>query len=438
MERREFIKSASAAGVGLSILNFPLYGKNSPNETLVAGVVGIHSRGGAHIDAITQLDGISLAYLADVDEEFLNNRLNDVEKKHGIRPKGFTDFRKMLEQKDLDVVFIATPDHWHTPAAIMALRAGKHVYVEKPCGHNPREGEMLVEAQQKYGLLVQMGNQQRSALESIQAIKEIKDGIIGTPYFGKAWYANNRGSIGIGKVVPVKMGLDFDLWQGPAPRTPYRDNIHPYNWHWFWRWGTGEICNNGTHEIDICRWALGVDYPTKVSSSGGRYAYHDDWQYYDTQVANYEFDDNKLLSWEGRSCNDNLIKNRGRGSAIYGTEGTVIIDRNGYELYDKKEKMVKEVKVGNRSSSSTADLVGGGNMTTMHVQNLLDGITKGTPLHSPIEEGHKSVLLCHLGNISQKMERSLICDPKDGHIINDSEAMQMWWREYEPGWKPKV
>lgn len=436
MERRRFIKSASATGIGLSLAGFPLHGKNTPNEKLVIGVIGVRSRGLQLAKDIHAVDGMEVGYMCDVDDEYLGNAVKEMDKLQGKKPKGFKDLRNMLEVQDIDVVVIATPDHWHAPAAIMALQAGKHVYVEKPCGHNPREGEMLVSAQKKYGKLVQMGNQQRSAPLSIEIVKDIHNGLIGRPYFGKAWYASGRGSIGVGKVAKVKPGLDFDLWQGPAPRTLYRDNIHPYNWHWFWRWGTGEICNNGTHEIDICRWALRTDFPEKVTSSGGRYHFDDDWEFYDTQVASFEFEGGKSITWEGRSCNNKAIEHRGRGSLIYGTEGSVLIDRGGYEVYDNNNKLVREKKSGEQNSGMSR--VSGGSMTQYHFANMRDAITKGTPLDSPIEEGAKSVLLCHLGNIAQKTGHTLNIQPKTGSIIEDPEAMKMWGREYESHWAPEV
>ena len=179
------------------------------------------------------------------------------EQEMGTAPKTEKDFRKVLEKTDVDAITIATPDHWHAPMAMLALQAGKHVYVEKPCSHNPAEGVMLVKAQEKYNKLVQMGTQQRSSPHTIEIVKKIHDGLIGRAYYAKCWYTNARKSIGVGKGAPVPATLDWDLWQGPAPRQPYKDNVQPYNWHWFHIWGTGETLNNGTHEVDVCRWALG-------------------------------------------------------------------------------------------------------------------------------------------------------------------------------------
>ncbi|MFC2107606.1 Gfo/Idh/MocA family protein, partial [Bacteroidota bacterium] len=344
--RKEFIKNAATgfAGIALtSVLPVSAFANIlGANDSLNVAVMGVNSRGGYLAVKFAEAENTSISYICDVDQRAIDKTIQAVYEKYGYKPKGEVDIRKVLEDKDVDILVIAAPDHWHAPASIMALQAGKHVYVEKPCSHNPQEGELLVEAQKKYGKLVQMGNQQRSSYESIEAVKLIREGIIGNAYYGKAWYANTRGSIGTGKPAPIPEWLNWDLYQGPAPRQEFKDNIVHYNWHWFWNWGTGEILNNGTHEVDICRWALGVDYPIRVSSNGGRYSYNDDWEFYDTQIANYDFADNKSINWEGRSCNGSLIYGRGRGSAIYGTEGTAIIDRNGYEFYDKSNKLIKE------------------------------------------------------------------------------------------------
>ena len=227
----------------------------------------------------------------------------------GTAPATDRDFRNILAVKDIDAITIATPDHWHAPMAIAALQAGKNVYVEKPCSHNPAEGVLLVQAQQRFKKLVQMGTQRRSSPLYIDIIGRIHDGLLGRPYYAKAWYSNTRKSIGTGKPAPVPATLDWDLWQGPAPRVAYRDNVQPYNWHWFKTWGTGEALNNGTHEVDVCRWALGVDSPKRITSSGGRYQFKDDWQFYDTLVTSFEYED-KLISWECKSCNGMKLMGR--------------------------------------------------------------------------------------------------------------------------------
>ncbi len=436
--RRDFLKKTAVGTAGLTLGGLHLapgiYASvPGANDTLRVAVVGVHSRGKAHVHALAKLENVEIAYICDVDSRVRDESVKMVEELTGKKPKAFTDIRKLLEEKDLDAITIATPEHWHAPMAVMGLQAGKHVYVEKPCSHNPEEGEILVAAQKKYGKIVQMGNQQRSAPTSIQAVKEIHEGIIGKAYHGFAWYANTRGSIGKGQKVPVPEWLNWELWQGPAPRRDYQDIWVHYNWHWFWDYGTGEINNNGTHEIDICRWALGVDFPEKVTSGGGRYHFDDDWQFYDTQVVNYEFPEKKLITWDGRSCNGFPHYNRGRGAAIHGTEGTVVLDRNGYTAYNLKNEVIKEMKEKDMVESTT-DTRGEGSLDVYHFRNFVNAIREGEKQHSPIDEGSVTNLLCHLGNISQKVGRTLHTNPHNGHIYGDGEAMLMWTREYEPGW----
>ncbi|PKL81480.1 MAG: gfo/Idh/MocA family oxidoreductase, partial [Ignavibacteriae bacterium HGW-Ignavibacteriae-3] len=285
--RREFIKKSTmaAAGVTLGGVGFSAksYGRIiGANDRMNFAIIGLHGRAYAHLEGVRMCDNTMVTHVCDVDRRELDKFAAEAEKKFNMAPVREKDFRKILESKDVDAVTIATPEHWQAIMSIMALQSGKHVFVEKPSSHNPYEGELLVQAQKKYGKLVQLGNQQRSSPHTIEIMKKIHEGIIGTPYLGKAWYSNTRGTIGTGKVVPVPEYLDWDLWQGPGPRTDYKDNVHPYNWHWFWHWGTGETLNNGTHEVDLCRWALGVDYPNSVSASGGRYHFKDDWEFYDT------------------------------------------------------------------------------------------------------------------------------------------------------------
>src|SRR6185436_562967 len=278
--RRDFLKSATATGLGAVLANrAPLIlTGGSPNERIVVAVVGVNGRGIVHVQNFgQQMKDAEVAYVCDVDSNALAKGMKALAADERA-PKAIGDFRRALDDKNVDAVSIAAPDHWHTPMAILAMKAGKHVYLEKPTGHNPREAELLAAAQKKTERVVQVGTQQRSSPRTIEALQMIRDGVIGSPYLVRAWYANTRVGIGKGKVVPVPENLNYELWQGPAPRTPYHDNYIHYNWHWFRRWGTGEIHNNGTHEIDIARLTLGVDLPTRVSSSGGRYHYADDWE----------------------------------------------------------------------------------------------------------------------------------------------------------------
>ncbi len=443
--RRNFIKKTVTGGAALSLGGIlPGFSPKSyarivgAAERVTLGMMGVNSRGLALASNFAIQPNFEVISVSDVDTRAADKCIKTVADLTGKAPKAVSDFRKALENKDLDALVVAAPDHWHAPAAILASQAGKHVYLEKPCSHNPNEGEMLVAVAKKHKNVIQMGNQRRSWPNVAAGIAEVQGGSIGRPYFAKGWYTNNRPSIGIGKQVAVPAWLNYDLWQGPAPRRPYQDNILHYNWHWFWHWGTGEALNNGTHMVDLMRWGLGVEYPKSVTSSGGRYRYQDDWQTPDTQVITLEFPNNTAMTWEGRSCNGRTVEGNSVGVIFYGETGSLLIESgNSYKVYDLENKLVKEVRNDiaidprNRMNPSQA-------LDAFHFQNFHDGITKGVALKSGIVGGYQSTLLCQLGNIAQRTGGALDVDATNGHIKNNPEAMKLWKREYEKGWAPKV
>jgi len=436
--RREFLDTLAVGAAGLAIgSTAKSYGQiMGSNDRLNFAVIGLNGRAYAHLSALkANKNAARIAYVCDVDSNILKKFADATQKEMGETPATDKDFRHILEKKDVDAITIATPDHWHAPMAIAGLQAGKHVYVEKPCSHNPAEGALLVEAQQKYQKVVQMGTQQRSSPHTIEIVDKIHNGAIGRAYFAKAWYSNVRKSIGVGKEAPVPAQLDWDLWQGPAPRVAYKDNVQPYNWHWFKTWGTGETLNNGTHEVDVCRWALGVDFPHRITSSGGRYQFKDDWQFYDTLMTSFDYDD-KMISWEGKCCNGMKYYGRDRGSTIVGTTGSVLVDRDGYEVYDLKGNKTSEFKTGKATSSS--DLTGRDSMTDLHFANFIAGIRKGEKLNAPIAVGNVAVTMLQLSNVAWEVNRELCLDTKDGKIQDDAHAMKFWGREYEKGWAPHL
>jgi len=436
--RRDFLDSLAVGAAGLAVTSTAKsYAQIlGSNDRVNFAVIGLNGRASAHLSSLKAAGATArITHVCDVDSVILNKYADTANKELGYMPKADADFRKVLEQKDVDAITIATPEHWHAPMAIAGLQAGKHVYVEKPCSHNPAEGAMLVAAQRKYGKLVQMGSQQRSSAHTIEIVEKIHNGLIGRPYFARSWYCNVRKSIGVGKVVPVPATLDWELWQGPAPRRAYTDNVQPYNWHWFRTWGTGETLNNGTHEVDVCRWALGVEFPQKVTAAGGRYHFKDDWEFYDTLVTNFEYDD-RMISWEGRSCEGMKVYDRDRGSAIMGTNGTVVVDRDGYDVFDLHGNKSDAFRTG--KATSTADLTGRDSMTDAHFANFIAGIQKGEKLHAPIEVGNVAVTMLQLSNIAWEVSRELHLDTADGKILKDAEAMKLWGREYEKGWEPRV
>ncbi len=437
MERRDFLKNTSLAAGGLTILDFPVFGINAPSNKVVVAIMGVNSRGAYHAGKFSKIPGVEVAYICDVEDGAIKNGLKAL-KDAAHKPIIEKDIRKLVIKTDFDALVIAAPDHWHAPAALLGVSNGKNVYVEKPCSQNPHESEILIQAQAKYGKIIQVGSQRRSFPTLIEAVKQVRGGLIGNPYMAKAWYTNNRKAIGVSKVIPVPSTLDFNLWQGPAPRKDYKDNLVHYNWHWFWNWGTGEACNNGNHEIDCCRWFLGVDFPTKVTSAGGRYAFKDDWETPDTQIASFEFGDQKPITWEGRSCNSYPIEGSGRGFIIYGDKGTLVNYGGGdYKVYDTENKIVKEITSNDKADPNNT-VSASGDADLYHLNNFVESIRGDSKITAPIEEGHKSVILCHLASISQRTGVTLHTDPRNGHIIGNKDAEKLWSRSYEKGWEMKL
>jgi predicted dehydrogenase len=419
INRRHFL--GATAATGLALAGQTASGQAAPDK-IVVGVMGTGGRGTSLASTFQQQPGVEIAYVCDADQGRAERAAGVVQKISNRSPKVVTDFRRILDDNNVQVLVVATCNHWHAPAALLGMAAGKHIYVEKPCSYNPREGEMLVAASRKHKKNVQMGNQRRSWPKLIEAIDLVRKGAIGRAYYAESWYMNNRPTIGRGKVAEVPKGLDYDMWQGPAPRRPFRDNYLPYKWHWFWHWGNGELGNNGVHMIDLCRWGLGVDYPIRVSSSGGRYRYEDDQETPDTHVVSFEFEGRKQIMWEGLSCSQQPT--RPYHTLFHGENGTLALSDSNYIIYD----------IAGKPKTTEKIVTGDG----IHVNNLLDGIRNGSRLNSEIEEAHKSTLLCHLGNIAHRTGRSLQCDPKNGQILNDKSAMAFWTREYDKNWEPRV
>jgi predicted dehydrogenase len=396
--------------------------EEQPLRTVIVGVMGL-GRGAALAAGLARQPAVEIRYVCDVDSLRLGAVAADVEKATGSPPQAVVDFRRILDDPQVDALFCAAPNHWHGPATLLACAAGKHVYVEKPCSHNPWEGEAMVRASQRYARAVQMGAQRRSSPVLRPLIGSLHAGRIGRIYFAASDHSATRSGIGHGVRVEVPPHLNYELWQGPAPRRPYVDNCVHYNWHWRWHWGNGELGNNGVHGLDICRWGMGVDYPTRVCSSGGRYRYDDDQETPDTHVVTFEFEGDRAICWTGTSCS----AHGGAFVTFFGEEGTVEVDGScGYRLFDRDDRLVESVE-GARGDDE-------------HLGDFLRAIREETPqrLNLPIEEGHKSTLLCHLGNIAHRTGRALTCDPTRGSIEGDTDAMRFWQREYAEGWEPSV
>ncbi len=444
-DRRSFIKKATAGVAGLALSNSinAMSAKSynniiGANDRIHLAIQGLGRRYPAFIEAIVKKrNNVSLLYLCDVLQSQREKALLKFKEKADYNPKLEVDIRRVLEDKKVDAVFMATPDHWHTPGACMGMQAGKHIYLEKPCSHNPKENELVVAFQEKYNKVVQMGNQQRSSFHTQQIIKEIHNGVIGDVYKAIAFYTNKRGRVPNPKKAAVPEGLDWDLFQGPSPRKEYMSHTWNYNWHWYgWDFGTAEMGNNATHELDIARWAMDVKYPEYVDVISGKHQFKDDgWEMYDTMEATFKFSNNRVIQWDGNSRNGYNKYGKGRGTIIYGSEGSVFIDRQGYVLYDRKGAIIKTDKsVGNESGVA---LGGGGNLSTLHAQNFFETIRGKQQLNSPIQQGAISQMLTHYANISSRIGKPFEVDEMTGRIYN-REAMKLWSRTYEPGWELKL
>ena len=424
MNRRHFLMSSAVAGAAA------LKAAPSINDTVRVACVGIRGQGRAHIHMYSQMPAVEIAALCDVDESVLNQRTQEMVSAGKKKPAGYTDVRKLLEDKSIDAISIATPNHWHSLIGIWACQAGKDVYVEKPCSHNIFEGRQLVRAAEKYNRIVQHGTNSRSGVAVREAVEKMREGLIGEVYMARGLCFKWRDTIGRKPEEAVPAGVDYDLWTGPAPLHAFTRNRFHYNWHWFWDYGNGDIGNQGIHEMDIARWGLGVKYPTRVCAMGGHFMFDDDQQTPNTMVANFEFDEGgkkKMLVFEVRHWITNHEAGIGEGgkrkdsntvgNTFYGSKGYLAID--GYGQY--KTWLGRDQEPG---PSRNED---GNNWA-----NFIEAVRsrKQSDLNAPIEEGFRSTVLVHLANISYRLGRSLEFDAQNLSCKGDAEATRMFTRQY--------
>jgi predicted dehydrogenase len=427
MNRRSFIAStgAAAAGTALGSLN-----AKSANDTVRVAVVGFRGQGGTHIRNYLRMPNVEVAALCDVDASVVAKALADIEKAGAKKPATFTDIRKLLEDKSIDAISIASPNHWHSLMAIWACQAGKDVYVEKPCSQTFWEGRKLVEAARKYNRIVQHGTNSRSSVALREAMQLLNEGVIGDVYMARGLCYKWRDTIGKKPDGPVPEGVDYDLWLGPAPKRAFNPNRFHYNWHWNWDYGNGDLGNQGIHEMDICRWGLGVTLPKKAYSTGGHFMFDDDQQTPNTQIATLDFDRNGkkvVIVFEVRHWISNHEAGIGEGkerfdpntigNIFYGSKGYMAID--GYTSY--------KVFLGKEQQPGPTSTKGGSTWA-----NFIDAVRsrKRADLHAEIEEGHLSSALVHLTNISYRLGRAINFDPAKELIVGDAEAAKMMRREY--------
>jgi len=416
LTRRDFVKSTAAVG---ALVAMPFSKVRGANDDLRVGVAGIHGRGNGLANEFNDLEGVRVVALCDIDSEVLENRVKQY-KDRNQSVTGYGDYRRMLEDKSIDIVAIATPDHWHVPLAAASIVAGKDVYVEKPISHTIAEGRYLINLARKHGKMVQHGTQIRSTDGTIEAIEYLKSGKLGKIRMAKAINCQLRGPIGRVADSETPPGVNYDLWLGPAPKRPFNRNRFHYNWHWFWDYGTGDTGNDGIHQIDIARWGLGVEMPKAVSCSGGQLFYDDDHQTPDTQIATFEYDDAYLM-FEMRLWTPYGLEGHDNGDIFYGDEGTMSIGRKGWQVTFKNGK---EGPGGPRGSYK-------------HAQNFVNVVRsrKESDLYAGVEVGHCSAALCHMANIAMRVGHRLKFDAANERFIDESEANTYLTKQYRKGYE---
>jgi predicted dehydrogenase len=415
--RREFLKTTA-----ITFITRPdrVFGAN---DRVRVGICGLHGRGKDHIDAFGRVPNVEIAALCDVDESVLNKRRSEV----AGNPRTFADVRRLLDDPTIDAISIATPDHWHALMAIWACQAGKDVYVEKPCSHNLWEGRQLVRAAHKYSRIVQHGTQSRSAPAMIDAIRHVQSGTFGEIYLARGLCFKHRDTIGRTPVEPAPRGVDYDLWTGPAPLKPFTRNRFHYNWHWLWDTGSGDLGNQGIHQVDAARWGLGVKFPTRVSASGGHFMFDDDQETPNTLTCTFMFEQpdgrSKMLEFEVRHwmTNDEAGLRRGLFTG-HNAIGTLFYGSKGYLAASSEDTLRYESWLGSEQSPGPH-----GKSGNNHFANFINCVRtrNAADLRAPIEEGHISSALVYLANASYRLGRTLRFDGETERVIDDDEANRL-------------
>jgi len=434
INRRTFLKKTTAASAGVMVSK-PVISraskKNSPNDTINIAVIGIRSRGKAHYEALSQIPNVKIATLCDIDQRLFPEALDEVEKLTGYKPKVETEYKKVLDDPDIDAVSIATPNHWHALQTIWACQAEKDVYVEKPVSHTVLEGRKMVEAARKYNRVVQTGTQSRSSVAINQAVNFLRDGGLGDIYMTKGLCLKPRGSIGHVKDSQIPQGVNWDAFLGPAPYRPFNLNRFHYKWHWFWDTGNSDLGNQGIHQTDIGRWALSkLTHPVRINGMGNFFIWDSDQETPNIQMLEFEYEDGSILHFEVRGLGTNAEADIRIGNLIFGSKGWMNITSedegrcqtyySNIELMESGFSSYKEEKgpLFTNEDPVTADAV------VNHFTNFIDCVRsrKWQDLHADILEGHLSTSLCHLGNIACRLKRSLRFNPHAERFISDEEA----------------
>ena len=425
-------RRSAVKGIAVGTFAMPSLFVIGANERIVIGAVGLGGRGRKHATLLAARDDVEIAFVCDPDLTRAERAAAEVEKITGKRPSVVQDLRRILEDKSVDAITVATPDHWHAPATILACEAGKHVYVEKPCSHNVREGRLMIEAARQNKRVVQVGTQARNSVHVQRAMQLLGEGAIGDVLLAKAWNSQKRRDIGRGKPGEPPDHLDYDLWLGPAPRVPYHANRLHYNWHWRFAFGTGDMGNDGVHELDLALWGLGVEgrHPEAVAGIGRKLFFEDDQQFPDTQNVIFDFAPSekdprrRQLIFEMRIWAPYRMEGYENGNAFYGTKGFLLLGKNdSFRHYGPENELIEEMAADGANTRNTQ----------IHHEDWISCIRNGGLPRADIEKGHFSATACHLGNIAARLGRNIFFDKEKERIESDKEADALLTRAYRKG-----
>jgi predicted dehydrogenase len=413
--RRHFLTQTAIAAASVS--SFASRAKAAANERVALCVIGIRGRGSSLARNFAALPDVQITHVCDVNEPLLGPFAKQIGEIQRLDPKPVEDLRRVLENKEVDGIVVATPDHWHALATIWGCQAGKHVYVEKPISHNAFEGRQMVAAARRYNRVVQVGTQSRSVPHYREAIELLHAGRIGHVHMAKAWNSQLRRRVPAVADGPVPSGLNWEIWQGPAPERPFNANRYTYGWRWLWDYGTGDMGNDGVHDLDIARWGLGVATPSEVHCTADKLVFAGDIQETpDTQVVTFRFPEKQaLLVYEQRLWSPYWQEGFENGVAFYGTDGYMLLGRQGWRMVEKRNQVAWVKKV------AFSDVP--------HLENFVKCIKEGGKPNCDIEEGYRSTLLAHLGNVSFRVGRTLRLDAEARTVAGDDEATALLKRE---------
>lgn len=420
LNRREFLGTSAALASSLAVGMHAFGADDAPADRPPVGLalMGLNSRGKQLLPEFLSFPEVEIAYICDPDDDTVAPILKILEEKGKPTPKVVRDFRVALDDPSVGALVCAAPDHWHALATILGCQAGKDVYVEKPCCHNPIEGQRMIQAARRFNRVVQVGTQRRSGTDMAAIAEQVQGGKLGKVKFVRGWITSARPNIGRVEVTAPPANLDFDLWAGPAPSDGYKTNLVHYHWHWRWDYGTGECGNNGIHALDVARWGLGVDYPEVITCGGGRYFFDDDQETPDTQIATFDFPE-ACIQWEHRTWSPRGLDGDSFGVEFYGSDATLITNGRGWR-----------VVTGSGDKEEVVDKHDAAEQMKSHVRNFLDCIVSRARPNADIEISHRSTLLCHLANIAYRTRSVLRFDGTKEAILDNPAATALMGRTY--------